>query len=259
VIEDGGYIMTNAHVVSGARRVQIVLPAGDADGTLATALSGKSTLVPARIVGITTELDLALLKVDDVKLPALTLATYSQVRQGETVFAFGSPIGLRNSLLTGWSRRARRSIPTRRSSTSRPTRRSTPGIPAARWSIFAAKSSASTPSSCRNRAERRSGLRGPKRHGPTGFASWQTVIRRQEVGMSLQTITEGQLARLERPGHRLGCVARWTREAAGAVGDILFWTVSPGQPRRSSATSVSETPDPRLEVMRRAGDPQHSR
>ena len=36
-----------------------------------------------------------------MKLPALPLATYSQVRQGETVFAFGSPIGLRNSLTHG--------------------------------------------------------------------------------------------------------------------------------------------------------------
>ena len=54
-------------------------------------------VVAARIVGITSELDLALLKVDGMKLPALPLATYSQVRQGETVFAFGSPIGLRNT------------------------------------------------------------------------------------------------------------------------------------------------------------------
>ena len=42
VIDPDGYIMTNAHVVNGAQRVQIVLPAEDADGTLATALSGKS-------------------------------------------------------------------------------------------------------------------------------------------------------------------------------------------------------------------------
>ena len=41
VIDADGYIMTNAHVVSGARRVQIVLPAENADGTLATALSGE--------------------------------------------------------------------------------------------------------------------------------------------------------------------------------------------------------------------------
>ena len=101
VIDADGYIMTNAHVVSGAQRVQIVLPADNADGTLATALSGKTYVIPARIVGLATELDLALLKIDGMKLPALPLATYSQVRQGETVFAFGSPAGLRNSLTHG--------------------------------------------------------------------------------------------------------------------------------------------------------------
>src|SRR5215471_1483989 len=62
-IDPDGYIMTNAHVVSGAQRVQVVLPSDKADGTLATALSGKSYQVEARIVGITTELDLALLKI----------------------------------------------------------------------------------------------------------------------------------------------------------------------------------------------------
>ena len=101
VIDADGYIMTNAHVVNGAQRVQIILPPENADGTLATALSGKVNLVNARIVGVATELDLALLKVDGQKLPALPLATYSEVRQGETVFAFGSPIGLRNSLTHG--------------------------------------------------------------------------------------------------------------------------------------------------------------
>ena len=101
VIDADGYIMTNAHVVNDAQRVQIVLPADNADGTLATALSGRSYLVNARIVGIAPELDLALLKVDGQKLQPLPLATYTQVRQGETVFAFGSPIGLRNSLTHG--------------------------------------------------------------------------------------------------------------------------------------------------------------
>src|SRR5688500_11781788 len=76
VIDQEGYILTNAHVVTGARRVQIVLPADNADGSLATALSNKTRIIPARIVGVTTELDLALLKVDGLKLPALPLATY---------------------------------------------------------------------------------------------------------------------------------------------------------------------------------------
>ena len=43
VIDPDGYIITNAHVVSGAQRVQIVLPADNADGTLKTALSGGPT------------------------------------------------------------------------------------------------------------------------------------------------------------------------------------------------------------------------
>ena len=101
VIDADGYIMTNAHVVSGAQRVQVILPADNTDGTLATALSGRTYEVAARIVGLASEYDLALLKVDGVKLAALPLATYSNVRQGETVFAFGSPIGLRNSLTHG--------------------------------------------------------------------------------------------------------------------------------------------------------------
>jgi serine protease Do len=101
VIDPEGYIITNAHVVSGAQRVDILVPPANADGSLATALSARMKVVPARIVGITTEIDLALLKVDGVKLPALPLATYTQVRQGETVFAFGSPGGLRNTLTHG--------------------------------------------------------------------------------------------------------------------------------------------------------------
>jgi S1-C subfamily serine protease len=68
--------------------VQIILPPENVDGTLATALSGKVDLVNARIGGVAAELDLALLKVDRRKLPALPLAAYSEIRQGETVFAF---------------------------------------------------------------------------------------------------------------------------------------------------------------------------
>ena len=101
VIDAEGYIITNAHVVNGASRVEIVLPADTVDGTLATALSARSYTVAARIIGVATELDLALLKIDGIKLPPLPLATYSQVRQGETVFAFGSPVGLRNTLSHG--------------------------------------------------------------------------------------------------------------------------------------------------------------
>jgi serine protease Do len=101
VIDADGYIMTNAHVVSGAQRVQVLVPPTNADGSLAMALSAKQDIRTARIVGITTELDLALLKVDGLKTPPLPLATYSQLNQGSWVFAFGSPGGLRNTLTHG--------------------------------------------------------------------------------------------------------------------------------------------------------------
>ena len=99
-IDSDGYIMTNAHVVNGAQRIQVVISPPDANGSLASALSGKTKTVPARIIGVASELDLALIKVE-AKLPALPLATYTKVRQGEIVFAFGSPGGLRNTITRG--------------------------------------------------------------------------------------------------------------------------------------------------------------
>ena len=101
VIDPSGYIITNAHVVSGAQRVQVVLPAGNADGSLQAILAARTNIVPARVVGVAREVDLALLKVDNVKLAALTLASYRNIRQGEVVLAFGSPEGLRNTVTLG--------------------------------------------------------------------------------------------------------------------------------------------------------------
>src|SRR5437879_10659357 len=57
--------------------------------------------MPARIVGVASEIDLALIKVDVEKLPALALGTYRKLGQGEIVFAFGSPGGLRNTVTMG--------------------------------------------------------------------------------------------------------------------------------------------------------------
>jgi serine protease Do len=57
--------------------------------------------VDARLVGTASEIDLALLKVDVTGLRALPFANYDAIRQGELVFAFGSPEGLRNSVTMG--------------------------------------------------------------------------------------------------------------------------------------------------------------
>jgi serine protease Do len=57
--------------------------------------------VEARVVGVAREVDLALLQVDATGLPALPMADYDALRQGDLVFAFGSPEGLRNSVTMG--------------------------------------------------------------------------------------------------------------------------------------------------------------
>src|SRR3989440_10637653 len=101
VIDPSGYIVTNAHVVKGAQRVQVVLPSANADGSVDAALSTRTKVVPARIVGASSEIDLAVIKVDAGTLPALPLASYRKLGQGEIVFAFGSPGGLRNTVTMG--------------------------------------------------------------------------------------------------------------------------------------------------------------
>src|SRR5258708_2904786 len=82
VVDSSGYIMTNAHVVNGAQRVQVVLPPTGEELPLRAALSTRTTVVPARIIGVARDLDLALIKVDTEKLPALALADYRKLGQG---------------------------------------------------------------------------------------------------------------------------------------------------------------------------------
>src|SRR6266851_4285395 len=101
VIDPTGYIVTNAHVVAGAQRVQVVVPEGPVDGSLQAILSARTNIVPARVVGVARDIDVALLKVDNVKFAALPLARYRNIHQGEVVLAFGSPEGLRNTVTLG--------------------------------------------------------------------------------------------------------------------------------------------------------------
>src|SRR4029077_4262876 len=83
--------------------VQVVLSSSNAgDNSLQSILSTKTNIFPARVVGVTREIDLALLKIETpAKLPALPLASYRNLHQGEVVLAFGSPEGLRNTVTLG--------------------------------------------------------------------------------------------------------------------------------------------------------------
>jgi serine protease Do len=96
VLSGDGFIVTNAHVVKGANRVTVALPSEAGPGA-----ESPQTHLPARIVGVDQETDLALLKVERRALPHLTLANSDRVRQGQIVLAFGSPLGLANSLTMG--------------------------------------------------------------------------------------------------------------------------------------------------------------
>jgi serine protease Do len=101
VIDPDGYIMTNAHVVKGAQRVQVVVQQPGPELSPIHALNVRGRTMEARILGISEELDLALLKVEAHGLPALRLGNYDQLRQGQVVLAFGNPEGLQNSVSMG--------------------------------------------------------------------------------------------------------------------------------------------------------------
>src|SRR6185312_176871 len=102
IIDPDGYIITNAHVLRGAHRVQVSIQAAAFDDTPNGSLvAGRSRIMEARIIGSDPEIDLALLKIEARGLPALPLGDYNKLRQGEVVFAFGSPEGLQDSVTMG--------------------------------------------------------------------------------------------------------------------------------------------------------------
>ena len=102
IIDPDGYIITSAHVVRGAQHIEVVIPFPPLDSSPGSSiLSSRGHTLEARTLGLSREIDLAVLKVDAKGLPALPVGKYSLVRQGELVFAFGSPGGLRNSVTMG--------------------------------------------------------------------------------------------------------------------------------------------------------------
>ncbi len=88
VIERDGQILTNAHVVDGAASLFVTLDSGNR--------------VPARILGLDTLLDLALLKIDiATPLPVARLGDSSTLRVGDEVVAIGNPLGLEQTMTRG--------------------------------------------------------------------------------------------------------------------------------------------------------------
>jgi serine protease Do len=102
IIDPRGYVVTNAHVVIGAQRVQVTLPnLPESAPPRTSAVRPTGRIVRADLIGLDLETDLALLRVDEPGLPALPLADSDEVEQGQIVMAFGSPLGLDNSVTLG--------------------------------------------------------------------------------------------------------------------------------------------------------------
>jgi len=89
VLDSKGDILTNAHVIAGARSIQVAF----SDGTTATGM----------LVGSNTAADLAVIRVSVAAstLHPLTLGSSASVRVGDSVYAIGSPFGLSGSLSEG--------------------------------------------------------------------------------------------------------------------------------------------------------------
>jgi serine protease Do len=103
ILDPDGYIVTNAHVVTGAIRVQVEVPSPrDAAGRAQrSVLKPLGRLLGAQVVAIDTETDLAVLKVEAKGLPVLPLGDSDTLRPGQLVMAFGSPLGLEASVSMG--------------------------------------------------------------------------------------------------------------------------------------------------------------
>jgi serine protease Do len=89
-----GYIVTNNHVVQGARKIEVRL------ASMNRQEARQATMI-AKLVGADREIDLAVLKVERTDLPFLQLGDSDQLKQGQFVMAFGNPLGLEGSASTG--------------------------------------------------------------------------------------------------------------------------------------------------------------
>ena len=102
IVDADGYIVTNAHGIEGAERIRVVLHAPASGASPLKALADdQGRAIPAIVVGVAKDVDLAVLKIERRGLTPIPFADYNAVRQGELVFAFGSPEGLRDSVSMG--------------------------------------------------------------------------------------------------------------------------------------------------------------
>ncbi len=102
IVDPTGYIITNYHVVKGADRVRVRLTPPNANSSQPFAqLRVRGRVLPAKVLGFSKQIDLAVLKVEATDLPTIAIGRYEALQKGQIVLAFGSPEGLENSVSFG--------------------------------------------------------------------------------------------------------------------------------------------------------------
>ncbi|MFD2198509.1 DegQ family serine endoprotease, partial [Halomonas beimenensis] len=97
IIDEDGYIMTNAHVVDGADQILVRL--------------NDRRELEAELVGADEKTDVAVLKVEADNLPTLALGDSDELQVGEWVAAIGSPFGFDHSVTAGIVSAINRTLP----------------------------------------------------------------------------------------------------------------------------------------------------
>jgi serine protease Do len=102
IVDPDGYIVTNAHVVENATRIEVELPFEASGGVRGRSiLQRRGRTVGGQIVAIDEETDIAVVKVEARELPTITFGDSDSLRPGQIVLAFGSPLGLESSVSMG--------------------------------------------------------------------------------------------------------------------------------------------------------------